>query len=211
MIASARPEDLRAAPATAGKPAPGTQIRILDERFDELPVGEIGQIFVRSGTLFGGYTSGKTKGFHDGFMASGDIGYFDEGGRLFVVGRDDEMIISGGENIYPIEVEKALMTHPAVTEAVVLGVEDEKYGQRLVGFVIPRSAKQLRRMHSSNMCGRHLRATKCHEKSSCSTICPEMRLERFYAQRCVRISTDPERSFSRVCGRHRGRYRGQPP
>ena len=141
MIASARPEDLRAAPATAGKPAPGTQIRILDERFDELPVGEIGQIFVRSGTLFGGYTSGTTKGFHDGFMASGDIGYFDEGGRLFVVGRDDEMIISGGENIYPIEVEKALMTHPAVTEAVVLGVEDEKYGQRLVGFVIPRGAE----------------------------------------------------------------------
>jgi acyl-CoA synthetase (AMP-forming)/AMP-acid ligase II len=141
MIASARPEDLRAAPATAGKPAPGTQIRILDERFDELPVGEIGQIFVRSGTLFGGYTSGTTKGFHDGFMASGDVGYFDEGGRLFVVGRDDEMIISGGENIYPIEVEKALMTHPAVTEAVVLGVEDENYGQRLVGFVIPRGAE----------------------------------------------------------------------
>ncbi len=141
MIASARPEDLRAAPTTAGKPAPGTQIRILDERLDELPVGEIGQIFVRSGTLFGGYTSGKTKGFHDGFMASGDVGYFDAGGRLFVVGRDDEMIISGGENIYPIEVEKALMTHPAVTEAVVLGVEDEKYGQRLVGFVIPRSAE----------------------------------------------------------------------
>jgi acyl-CoA synthetase (AMP-forming)/AMP-acid ligase II len=141
MIASARPEDLRAAPATAGKPAPGTQIRILDERFDELPVGEVGQIFVRSGTLFGGYTSGTTKGFHDGFMASGDVGYFDEGGRLFVVGRDDEMIISGGENIYPIEVEKALMTHPAVTEAVVLGVEDEMYGQRLVGFVIPRGAE----------------------------------------------------------------------
>ena len=138
MIASARPEDLRAAPTTAGKPAPGTQIRILDERFDELPVGEVGQIFVRSGTLFGGYTSDTTKRFHDGFMASGDIGYFDEGGRLFVVGRDDEMIISGGENIYPIEVETALMTHPAVTEAVVLGVKDEKYGQRLVGFVIPR-------------------------------------------------------------------------
>ncbi|BBY46483.1 acyl-CoA synthetase [Mycolicibacterium celeriflavum] len=136
MIATATPSDLRAAPDTAGTPADGTEIRILDAEFNELPNGETGQIFVRSGTLFDGYTSGATKDFHEGFMASGDVGYLDDAGRLFVVGRDDEMIVSGGENVYPIEVEKTLAAHPDVEEAVVLGVEDEQYGQRLAAFVV---------------------------------------------------------------------------
>jgi acyl-CoA synthetase (AMP-forming)/AMP-acid ligase II len=136
LIASATPEDLRAAPDTAGKPAPGTEIRILDADFKELPTGEVGRIYVRSGTLFEGYTSGKTKDFHDGYMASGDVGYLDDTGRLFVVGRDDEMIVSGGENVYPIEVEKTLAAHPEVAEASVLGVDDEQYGQRLSAFVV---------------------------------------------------------------------------
>jgi fatty-acyl-CoA synthase len=69
-------------------------------------------------------------------MASGDVGYLDAAGLLFVVGRDDEMIVSGGENVYPIEVEKVLVAHAAVAEAAVLGVEDETYGQRLVAFVV---------------------------------------------------------------------------
>ncbi|ULE31702.1 acyl-CoA ligase FadD12 [Mycobacterium sp. IDR2000157661] len=136
MIATATPADLRAAPDTAGTAADGTEIRILDADFTEVPRGETGQIFVRSGTLFEGYTSGKTKDFHEGFMASGDMGYLDDAGRLFVVGRDDEMIVSGGENVYPLEVENTLVAHSAVEEAVVLGVDDEQYGQRLVAFVV---------------------------------------------------------------------------
>ncbi len=136
MIATATPADLRAAPDTAGRPADGTEIRILDGDHREAPPGEVGQIFVRSSTLFDGYTSGATRDFHDGFMASGDMGYLDAAGRLFVVGRDDEMIVSGGENVYPIEVEKTLVGHPAVAEAAVLGVDDAEYGQRLVAFVV---------------------------------------------------------------------------
>jgi acyl-CoA synthetase (AMP-forming)/AMP-acid ligase II len=136
MIATATPADLRAAPDTAGRPADGTEIRILNEGSNEVPRGEVGQIFVRSGTLFDGYTSGTTKDFNDGFMASGDMGYLDPQGRLFVVGRDDEMIVSGGENVYPIEVEKALVAHEEVAEAAVLGVDDEQYGQRLLAFVV---------------------------------------------------------------------------
>jgi acyl-CoA synthetase (AMP-forming)/AMP-acid ligase II len=136
MIATATPEDLRAAPDTAGKPAPGTEIRILDSEFRPVPTGEVGQIFVRNSSLFDGYTSGSTKDFHDGFMASGDVGRLDEAGRLYVVGRDDEMIVSGGENVYPIEVEKTLTAHPEVEEAAVLGVDDEQYGQRLAAFVV---------------------------------------------------------------------------
>ncbi|OBF61241.1 acyl-CoA synthetase [Mycobacterium sp. 852002-51971_SCH5477799-a] len=136
MIATATPQDLRAAPDTAGRPAGGTEIRILDPEFNELPTGEVGSIYVRNNTQFDGYTSGSTKDFHAGFMSSGDVGYLDEAGRLFVVGRDDEMIVSGGENVYPIEVEKTLAAHPDVAEASVIGVDDEQYGQRLAAFVV---------------------------------------------------------------------------
>ncbi|OBF78579.1 acyl-CoA synthetase [Mycobacterium sp. 852002-51613_SCH5001154] len=136
MIATATPQDLRAAPDTAGRPAGGTEIRILDSDFNELPAGEVGTIYVRNDTQFEGYTSGTTKDFHAGFMSSGDVGYLDEAGRLFVVGRDDEMIVSGGENVYPIEVEKTLAAHPDVAEAAVIGVDDEQYGQRLAAFVV---------------------------------------------------------------------------
>jgi acyl-CoA synthetase (AMP-forming)/AMP-acid ligase II len=138
MIATATPADLRAAPDTAGTAAEGTEIRILDDEFQQVPVGATGQIYVRNSTQFDGYTSGNTKAFHDGFMASGDVGYLDTDGRLFVVGRDDEMIVSGGENVYPIEVEKTLTAHPDVNEAAVLGVDDERYGQRLAAFVVLR-------------------------------------------------------------------------
>lgn len=139
MIATATPEDLRAAPNTAGTPVVGTEIRILDADLRSLPAGETGTIYVRNANQFDGYTKGSTdkgKQFDQGYMSSGDVGYLDQSGRLFVVGRDDEMIVSGGENIYPIEVEKALATHPAVAEAVVVGVDDQQYGQRLVAFVV---------------------------------------------------------------------------
>jgi acyl-CoA synthetase (AMP-forming)/AMP-acid ligase II len=136
MIATATPQDLRAAPDTAGKPAEGTEIRILDSEMRELATGQTGSIYVRNSTQFDGYTSGRTKDFHEGFMSSGDVGYLDDAGRLFVVGRDDEMIVSGGENVYPIEVEKTLTAHADVAEASVIGVDDEQFGQRLVAFVV---------------------------------------------------------------------------
>jgi acyl-CoA synthetase (AMP-forming)/AMP-acid ligase II len=136
MIATATPADLRAAPDTAGRPAEGTTIRILSPDLEELPAGQTGSIYVRNSSQFDGYTSGTTKDFHDGFMASGDVGYLDSAGRLFVVGRDDEMIVSGGENVYPIEVEKTLAAHPQVAEAAVIGVDDAEYGQRLAAFVV---------------------------------------------------------------------------
>ncbi len=135
-IATATPADLRAAPDTAGKPLSRVDVRILDDDRRELPTGAVGQIFARSATHFEAYTSGQTKEFHEGYMASGDVGYLDAAGRLFVVGRDDEMIVSGGENVYPIEVEKTLAAHPAVAEAFVLGVDDEQFGQRLSAFAV---------------------------------------------------------------------------
>jgi acyl-CoA synthetase (AMP-forming)/AMP-acid ligase II len=143
MIATAAPEDLRAAPDTAGRPAEGTEIRILDLGFQEVPRGEVGQIYVRNKTQFDGYTSGTTKDFHEGFMASGDVGYLDAAGRLYVVGRDDEMIVSGGENVFPGEVEDVIARHPDVVEAAVIGVPDPEFGSRLKAFVVVRSEAAL--------------------------------------------------------------------
>lgn len=136
MIATATPADLRAHPDTAGRPAEGTDIKILDGDLREVPTGEVGTIYVRNSTQFDGYTNGATKDFHQDYMSSGDVGYLDAVGRLFVVGRDDEMIVSGGENVYPIEIEKTLAGHSDVAEAFVLGVDDEQYGQRLAAFVV---------------------------------------------------------------------------
>lgn len=117
MIATATAQDLRAAPDTAGRPAGGTEIRILDHEFHERPPGEVDTIYVRNDTQFEGYTEGSTKDFQAGFVSSGDVGYLDAAGRLIVVGRYDEMIVSGGENVYPVEVEKTLAAHPGVAEA----------------------------------------------------------------------------------------------
>ena len=133
----ADPKDLREAPGTAGRVPPGTTVRILDEDGAELPAGTTGRIFVRSGLLFDNYTGGGGKDVIDGFMSSGDVGYFDDDGRLFVAGRDDDMIVSGGENVFPREVEDLLVDHDAVAEVAIIGVDDEDFGQRLVAFVVP--------------------------------------------------------------------------
>ena len=132
----ATPEDMRAAPGTAGKSPRGTVVKLFDDKGVEVPPGETGRIFVGNEMLFEGYTGGGSKDVIDGLMATGDVGRMDDAGRLFVEGRDDEMIVSGGENLFPQEVEDTLARHPAVAEAAAIGVEDEQFGQRLRAFVV---------------------------------------------------------------------------
>jgi acyl-CoA synthetase (AMP-forming)/AMP-acid ligase II len=132
----AQPRDLRAAPGTAGKPPFGTIVRLYDDDGSEVPDGETGRIFVGNELVFDGYTGGGNKAIINGLMSTGDVGHFDEGHRLFVDGRDDEMIVTGGENVFPREVEDLLSHHDAVDEAAVVGVDDEKFGQRLRAFVV---------------------------------------------------------------------------
>jgi acyl-CoA synthetase (AMP-forming)/AMP-acid ligase II len=138
----ATPEDMRAAPGTAGRPPRGTVVRLIDERGAEVPPGETGRIFVGNEMLFEGYTGGGSKDLIDGLMATGDVGRMDEAGRLFVEGRDDEMIVSGGENVFPKEVEDLLSRHAAVAEAAAIGVEDKDFGQRLRAFVVLEKGKK---------------------------------------------------------------------
>ena len=140
----ATPEDLRAAPGTAGRPLSGVDVRLYDD--DDLPVtrpGEIGRIFVGSALRFEGYTGGQTKPSIDGLLSSGDLGSFDDAGRLFVGGRDDDMIVSGGENLFPREVEDLLADLDGVEEVSVFGVDDDQYGQRLAAFVVLEDGAEL--------------------------------------------------------------------
>jgi acyl-CoA synthetase (AMP-forming)/AMP-acid ligase II len=137
----ATPADMRAAPGTAGRPPRGTVVKLLDEDGKEVPAGETGRIFVGNEMLFEGYTGGGSKDVVDGLMATGDVGRFDDSGHLFVEGRDDEMIVSGGENVFPKEVEDLLSRHEAVAEAAAVGVEDEDFGQRLRAFVVLEDGK----------------------------------------------------------------------
>jgi fatty-acyl-CoA synthase len=132
----ARPKDLSINPATVGPVVKGVKVKILDENGNELPQGEVGRIFVGNFFPFEGYTGGGHKQIIDGLMSSGDVGYFDEHGLLYVSGRDDEMIVSGGENVFPAEVEDLISGHPEVIEATALGVEDKEWGHRLRAFVV---------------------------------------------------------------------------
>ncbi len=132
----ATPDDVRKAPSSVGRPALGVTIRILDDQGHEVPRGGTGRVFVGTGTQFEGYTGGGHKEVVDGLMSTGDLGHFDKVGRLFIDGRDDDMIVSGGENVFPREVEELLIELPEVADVAVVGVADDDFGQRLRAFVV---------------------------------------------------------------------------
>jgi len=132
----ARPKDLSINPSTVGPVVKGVKVKLFDDNGNEVPKGEVGRIFVGNTFPFEGYTGGGHKAIIDGLMSSGDVGYFDEHGLLYVSGRDDEMIVCGGENVFPAEVEDLISGHPEVVEATALGVEDSEWGHRLRAFVV---------------------------------------------------------------------------
>ena len=139
----AGPKDLQRNAATVGPVVTGVKVKIFDDNGQELPQGQIGRIFVGNSFPFSGYTGGGNKQIIDGLLSSGDVGYFDEHGLLYVSGRDDEMIVSGGENVFPAEVEDLISGHPDVVEATAIGVEDKEWGQRLRAFVVKKDGASL--------------------------------------------------------------------
>jgi fatty-acyl-CoA synthase len=139
----ATPKDLAEEPGSVGKVVRGVVVKVLDDDGEEVRSEVSGRIFVGNAAQFEGYTGGETKEQIKGLMSSGDVGHFDRNGRLFIDGRDDEMIVSGGENVFPAEVEDLLAGHEAIAEAAVIGVEDEKFGQRLKAFVVLRAGTEL--------------------------------------------------------------------
>ncbi|MDN4519246.1 long-chain-fatty-acid--CoA ligase FadD2 [Mycolicibacterium austroafricanum] len=132
----AGPQHLSINPATVGPVVKGMKVRILDDNGNDVPRGQVGRIFVGNFFPFQGYTGGGGKQIIDGLLSSGDVGYFDENDLLYVSGRDDEMIVSGGENVFPAEIEDLVSGHPEVVEATAIGVEDKEWGARLRCFVV---------------------------------------------------------------------------
>jgi fatty-acyl-CoA synthase len=151
--AVATPADLRAEPGTVGRPALGVPIRILDESGRPVARGVTGNVFAGGPLVFGGYTEGGSKDIVDGLMSTGDRGHFDAAGRLHIDGRADDMILSGGENVYPQEVENTLALHPGIAEAAVVGTADPEFGQRLIAYVVPQPGTA----PSADELGRHVR------------------------------------------------------
>ena len=139
----ATPADLEQDPSTVGKVVRGSVVKVLDEHGREVSAGTTGRIFVGNLSQFEGYTGGGNKEAVGGLISSGDVGHFDRDGRLFIEGRDDEMIISGGENVFPAEVEELLARHAGIAEAAAIGVDDEQFGQRLRAFVVLRDDADL--------------------------------------------------------------------
>jgi len=136
LASMATPKDVREAPTSVGRPMLGSRVKILNEHGRPVPTGQTGRVFVGTGMPFEGYTGGGHKEIIDGLMSSGDVGHFDRDGRLYIDGRDDDMIVSGGENVFPREVEDLLMTHPAIADVAAIGVDDEEFGKRLRAFVV---------------------------------------------------------------------------
>jgi fatty-acyl-CoA synthase len=154
----ATPADLRAAPGTAGRPPRGTVVKLYDDDGNPVPPGQTGRIFVGNELAFEGYAGGGGKAAIDGLLSSGDVGHIDDAGRLFIDGRDDDMIVSGGENVFPGEVEDLLAGHAAVAEAAVFGVADEEFGQRLKAVVVLRDGhvveiEELKTFVKANLAG----------------------------------------------------------
>jgi fatty-acyl-CoA synthase len=142
--AVATPHELREAPGTVGRPPVGCTLVAYDEQRRRITEpSRTGTLFVSNGLSFSGYTDGGHKEIVDGLLSTGDTGHFDETGLWFVDGRDDDMIVSGGENVFPLEVENLLADHPGIVEAAVVGVDDAEFGKRLAAFVVSRLDSQL--------------------------------------------------------------------
>lgn len=142
-VSIAGPKDMRRSPGTAGRIPTGTIVKILDDEKQEVPFGETGQVFVKHDMIFEGYTGGEESNHYADMAGTGDLGHFDDHNLLHIDGRIDDMIVSGGENVYPIEVEDVIVKHSSVHEAAVIGVDDEKFGARLKAFVVPNSGAEL--------------------------------------------------------------------
>jgi fatty-acyl-CoA synthase len=144
VAAVATPQELHRAPGTVGRPPVGCTVAVYDENRSKVTEpGKVGTVFVSSGLSFSGYTDGGNKEIVDGLLSTGDTGHFDETGLWFIDGRDDDMIVSGGENVFPLEVENLLADHPDIVEASVVGVDDAEFGKRLAAYVVSRSESGL--------------------------------------------------------------------
>jgi acyl-CoA synthetase (AMP-forming)/AMP-acid ligase II len=145
-----------------GRPLPDVELKVVDDEAKELPIGEIGELWVRTPRVMKGYGSGggPTSPLQDGWLPTRDMGWLDEDGYIFLAGRKDDMIIRGGENIAPAEVEAVIYSHPGVDEAAVIGLPDVEWGQRVAAVIVPRPGVTLTADEISEFCRQRLASFK---------------------------------------------------
>jgi acyl-CoA synthetase (AMP-forming)/AMP-acid ligase II len=145
-----------------GRPLPDVELKVVDEDGRELPAGQVGELWVRTPRVMKGYSSGSgaTSPLQDGWLPTRDMGWLDEDGYIFLAGRKDDMIIRGGENIAPAEVEAVLYSHPGVDEAAVIGIPDVEWGQRVAAVIVPRPGTTLSAQEISEFCRQRLASFK---------------------------------------------------
>lgn len=163
QVATATPDEVRRKPGSVGRPLLYTQVRVVDEGGRDLPPGEVGEIVVRGPTVFAGYDGAPqatAAALRDGWLHTGDLGYLDEDGALWMVNRRSDLIVTGGENVYPVEVEAVLRQHPAVAEACVVGLDDPEWGQRVAAAVVLRPGVQATPAELEAHCRAHLAGYK---------------------------------------------------
>jgi acyl-CoA synthetase (AMP-forming)/AMP-acid ligase II len=158
-----RPEDQLKKPSSCGKPAMGNDIKLLDENMNEVPVGEVGVMYVKSPFLLDGYyqnPEATQANYHNGYFTVGDMARVDEDGYYYIVDRAVDMIISGGVNIYPAEIEEILYTHPDIFDAGIIGVADPEWGERIIAVVVPKPDADITEKDVINFVGEKLASYK---------------------------------------------------
>jgi acyl-CoA synthetase (AMP-forming)/AMP-acid ligase II len=182
--------------ASVGKPLPDVEVKILDENNQELPPGEIGEVVIRTPRVMKGY-AGQESGTAtlldtDGWLHTRDMGYIDEGEYVYLVGRKDDLIIRGGENVAPAEIEAVFHAHPAVDEAAVIGVPDEQWGQKVVAFVVLRPGKGASAEELVKFCRQRLASFKKPEIIRFVKELPKSPLGKILKKELVCMSRDKE-------------------
>ena len=163
LVTMAKPADLRRAPGTIGKAIPGNEIRLLGDDEKEVRTGSVGELYARNKLLVAGYhkdAASTEASMRDGFFSVGDLARVDSSGLFFIEGRKRDMVISGGVNVYPAEVEGVLEAHPDVSEVAVIGVEDAEWGERVRAFVVARPGAELDEAALKHWCRERLAGPK---------------------------------------------------
>ncbi|WP_248896680.1 o-succinylbenzoate--CoA ligase [Haloplanus halobius] len=161
QIATATPAEAAARPGTVGRPLLWTDLSVRDDAGDELPPGDIGEFVVSGPTVSPGYLDAERDVFGPHGLRTGDVGYRDEDGYVWVIGRTDDLIVTGGENVAPDEVTDALLSHPDVADAAVVGLPDDEWGERVAALVVPRAGAALSAGDIESHCRERLAGYKC--------------------------------------------------
>jgi O-succinylbenzoic acid--CoA ligase len=165
QVATMLPENVRHKPGSVGKPVMLTNVRIADERCESLPTGQQGEIVVSGPTVMAGYYGEPERdSLRNGELYTGDIGYLDGEGDLVLAQRRSDLIVSGGENVYPAEVENVLLQHPSVVDACVVGIPSEEWGQRVAAAVVLKPEVAATTEELDAFCRQHLAGYKCPRK-----------------------------------------------